>query len=103
MTFDLVPNHPPQGLNLWEEEVEEEIIESESDVMEVLEESKQDQTSFALPLMARSEDVDMNARSEDSDADEGGLFGEDDDASDAENKDTRSQAQRTLIEDEEYD
>ncbi|GJJ07424.1 hypothetical protein Clacol_001626 [Clathrus columnatus] len=105
VTFDLVPNPPPSGLNLWEEEVEEEIEESQSEnEMEIEEESQKERTAFALPVMARNDDVDMTARSGGSDIDEGGLFGgEDEEASDAETKDDRQKTQRTLIEDEEYD
>lgn len=103
VTFDLVPNPPPSGLNLWEEEVEEEIPESESDdEMDVVKGSPADKVVLAPPVMARGEDVDMSARSEGSDG-EGGLFGEDDEASDLENRDAKMQTQRTLIEDEEYD
>lgn len=117
INFDLVPNRPPPGINLWEEEVEEEVTESESeDGMQGIEE--QQPVPVAPPIMARnspSDDVEMaGGRSEVSDGDDGndGLFGagdeEGDDGSDAEvtreeSQVQQTQTQRTLVEDEDYD
>jgi hypothetical protein len=102
-------------MNLWEEEVEEEVTESESDnEMQGVEEQTKPRGPVAPPIMARnspSEDVDMiRTRSEASDAEDGndGLFGagEGDEGSDAEAVREELQiqpTQRTLVEDEDYD
>lgn len=115
VNFDIVPNHPPPGMNLWEEEVEEEVTESESeDGMQGIVEQPQPRGPVAPPIMARSsplDDVDMaGGRSDASDVDDGdeGLFGEagdGDDASEDEVKvETQTQpTQRTLVADEDYD
>ncbi|KAF8528973.1 TFIID-31kDa-domain-containing protein [Hysterangium stoloniferum] len=112
VNFDLVPNRMPPGINLYEEEVEEEVTESEEeDDMQGIEEQPKPRGPVAPPIMARdssADDVDMaRPTSEVSDGDDGedGLFGADDggdDASDAEVNQTQ-QTQRTLVEDEEYD
>lgn len=112
VNFDLVPSRPPPGLNLWWEEVEEEVTESEDDNIPGKEEQFQGGASIAPPVMARDsplDDVDMNnPQSDDSDGDDG-LFGvaeEPDDKSDVEAMKDDSQiqqTQRTLMEDEEYD
>jgi hypothetical protein len=102
-------------MNLWEEEVEEEVTSSESDdEMQGIEEQPRQREPVAPPIMARnspSEDVDViRARSEGSEAEDGddGLFGAGDegDGSDAEIVKEESQSlptQRTLVEDEDYD
>lgn len=102
-------------MNLWEEEVEEEVTESESeDDMQGIEEQPKPRGPVAPPIMARnspSEDVDIHPRSEASDADDGddGLFGagdEGDEGSDTEVVGVELQTQptqRTLVEDEDYD
>lgn len=116
VNFDLVPNRPPPGINLWEEEVEEEVTESEEDEeMQGIEEQLKSRGPIAPPIMAHgspTEDVDMHAPSgEDSEAenDDDGLFGAADDVdekSDTEVVKQESQiqsTQRTLVEDEDYD
>lgn len=105
-------------MNLWEEEVEEEVTESESGdetQMQGIEEQPKPRGPVAPPIMARnspSEDVDMtHPRSDASDVEDGddGLFGAGDEAeegSDAEviREELQTQpTQRTLVEDEDYD
>lgn len=112
----MVPNRPPPGINLLEEEVEEEVTESEEDDdMQGIEEQLKSRGPIAPPIMARKSptgDVDMQGpASDDSDADndDEGLFGAADDAdekSDTEMAKPESQiqsTQRTLVEDEDYD
>jgi len=116
VNFDLVPNQPPPGMNLWELDVEEEVTESESEEeMQGIEEPPKSRGPVAPPIMARnspSDDVDMmGAPSDASEADDGddGLFGIADGGdvgSDTEAIIEESQVQatqRTLVEDEEYD
>ena len=112
INFDLVPNHPPPGINLWEEEVEEEVTESESeDGMQDIEEPPKPRGPVAPPIMARNSPSDdmMGGRSDASEVDDGELFGiagEGDVGSDTDAIVEESQVQltqRTLVEDEDYD